>query len=106
MNSVWDNLYDRLKDRRYGALFLACLLASFGLLILTAIGEAIVNQPELQWYFLRALPGVGLLAVAWVFLALRVARRRWRERPKYPPLSRDELRVARSKLMKDRKEKS
>jgi membrane protease YdiL (CAAX protease family) len=104
MNSLWSNLYDRFKDRRYGALFLACLLAFFGLLILAAIMGMVVNEFELQEYILQALLVVGLLAVAWGFLAFRGARQRWRERHKYSPLSRDELRVARSKLLKDRNE--
>jgi hypothetical protein len=101
MNSPWSSLYDRFKDRRYGALFLACLLAFFGLLALAAIIGTVVGEFELQEHIVRALPVVGLLAVPWVFLAFRGARQRRRERHKYPPLSRDELRVARSKLLKD-----
>ena len=55
MNSLWSNLYDRFKDARYGALFLASLLLSIGLLISTQIFEKLVNDPEFQWYLLRAL---------------------------------------------------
>ena len=105
MNSLWSNLYDRNKDRRYGTLFLACLWAFFGLLILWAILGAIINEFELQEYSLHAILGIGLLAVVWAFLVFRRARQRQRERHKYPALSRDELRVARSKLLKDRKKR-
>src|SRR6185436_11064785 len=105
MSSVWNRLYDRSKDRRYGALFLASLWAFFGLLILAAIVATIINKFELQAYLPQAIPGIALLAVVWVVLAFRRGRLRRRERPKYPPLSRDELRVARSKLLKDRAEK-
>ena len=104
MNSPWNRLYDRFKDRRYGALFVACLLAFFGLLILAAVIGTVIGEFELQEHIARASPVVGLLAVVWVFLVFRGARQRQRERHKYPPLSRDELRVARSKLLKDRKE--
>lgn len=99
-------MYDPSKDRRYGALFLSCLLGGLGLLILAAIFLKAVMDSELQGYVLPALPLVGLLSVVWAFLAFRSARQRQRERDKYPPLSRDELRVARSKLLKDRKEQS
>jgi len=103
MNSLWSNLYDGSKDRRYGALFLACLWAFLGLLILCAIIGAIINEFDLQEYFPQVFSGVGLLVVVWAFLAFRSACRRQRERHEYPALSRDELRVARSKLLKDRK---
>ena len=97
-------MYDRVKDRRYGALFLSCLLGSFGLLILAAIFGKVVIDFELR-YVLAVLPVIGLLAVARMVLGFREFRRRRLERHKYPPLSRDEMRVARSKLLKERTEK-
>ena len=33
MNSIWGNLYDKCKDRRYAALFLVTLIIFFGLAI-------------------------------------------------------------------------
>jgi hypothetical protein len=101
MNPFWPHLYDDSKDRRYAALFLTSLLTFFGLLILTAVIFALASTFGLQKYFPYALPGIGLLAVAWVCRAVRRARARRRERLQYSPLSRDELRVARSKLVKD-----
>jgi hypothetical protein len=98
MNSLWDSLYDRFKDCRYGALFLAAVLAFFGLLILGSVAYAIVRGLGAEEYFLDALPGIGLLGLAWAIVKFRRAQIRGREKSQYAPLSRDELRVARSKL--------
>ena len=102
MNFIWDNLYDKVKDRRYGALFLFTILALIGLpmvaTILVAGIDAILREFNLEDYFLDALPGIGLLALAWGFLNFRRAQARKREKLRRTPLSRDELRVARSKL--------
>lgn len=102
MNSFWGNLYDHFKDRRYGALFLVSLVAFLGVLVLGAVIEEIFRAFDLQEYFLQALPGVGILAAAWVWRGVRQERARRREQLRHSPLSRDELRVARSKLLKDR----
>jgi O-antigen/teichoic acid export membrane protein len=67
MNSFWDNLYDKFKDRRYGILFVLTLLAFVGLLILAVIIVAILCESNWEDYFLDALPGIGLLALAWGF---------------------------------------
>jgi hypothetical protein len=104
MSPFW-NMYDSFKDRRYGGLFLACLVAFFGLLIFVAIVFTIIYSSNLQEYFLYALSGVGLLAAAWIWMFVRRARAGRRERLRYLPLSRDEMRVARSKLLKDRNPK-
>jgi hypothetical protein len=96
MSPFW-NMYDSFKDRRYGGLFLACLVAFFGLLILGTV----IFELNLQEYFPYALPGVGLLAAAWIWRCIRHARAKRQNRLRYASLSRDELRVARSKLVKD-----
>ena len=78
-NPTWSNLWDYFKDRRHASLFLMTLLA---------------------------FPVVVILAPAMVFAAVRFpfqawsARRRRGKRDKFPPLSSDELRVARSKLLR------
>jgi hypothetical protein len=100
MNSFWDRLYDKFKDRRYGTLFLFTVLALVGLPIVLVIIDAILREFNLENYFLDALPGIGLLALTWGFLTFRRAQARRREKLQHPPLSRDELRVARSKLVK------
>jgi hypothetical protein len=98
MNSFWSNLYDGLKDRRYAGLFLTSLAAFFGLLALAAVVFMIICASDLPEHYPYALPGVGLVAAAWTWRVMRRARADRRERLPYSPLSRDELRVARSKL--------
>jgi hypothetical protein len=79
MNSFWGNLYDTFKDRRYGVLFLVSLCA-------------LVLSPIL-------LPVMGLYVLARGWSAFRLAQANRRNKLRYSPLSRDELRVARSKLL-------
>jgi len=81
MNSLSSALYDSFKDRRYGVLFLLSLVA-------------LVLSPIL-------LPVLALYVLSWSWSAFRVARANRRIKLRYSPLSRDELRVARSKLVKD-----
>jgi hypothetical protein len=78
MNSFWNNLYDTFKDRRYGMLFLVSLVA-------------LVLSPVL-------LPAMGLYFLGRGWSAFCLARDDRRNKLRYSPLSRDELRVARSKL--------
>jgi hypothetical protein len=78
MNSIWDNLYDRFKDRRYGVLFLASLVA-------------LVLSPVL-------LPVMGLYFLGRGWSAFCLAQENRRNQLRHSPLSRDELRAARSKL--------
>jgi len=82
MSSVSNILYDNFKDRRYGVLFLLSL-------------AALVLSPVL-------LPVLGLYALSRGWSAFRVARASRRNKLRYSPLSRDELRVARSKLLNNR----
>jgi hypothetical protein len=98
MNSFWDHAYDKYKDCRYGALFLSSLVAFFGLLILGAIIVAALHSLGLEEYFWEALPGIGILGLAWGFLKFRQAQAERKKRLSHSPLSRDEMRVARSKL--------
>jgi len=80
MSPFWNNLYDSFKDRRYAALFL------FGIF-------AIALSPIL-------LPVMALYGLSRGVSAFRRARAYRRNKWKYAALSRDELRVARSKLVK------
>ena len=82
MSPFWNNLYDGFKDRRYAALFLFAL-------------GALVLSPVL-------LPAMALCGLSRGVSALRHARENRRNKWRHAPLSRDELRVARSKLMKGR----
>jgi hypothetical protein len=99
MSPFWGSLFEHLMHcGRSATLFLLTLAGLFILLCLAAI----LLSTEIYKYFLPALPVIVLLAIAWVTVVIRRARARRRERLHWSPLSRDELRVARSKLMKDR----
>jgi len=78
MSPFWNNLYDSFKDRRYAGLFLFAIFA-------------IALSPIL-------LSAMALYGLSRGISALRHARANRRNRWRYTPLSRDELRVARSKL--------
>jgi hypothetical protein len=99
MSPFWSSLLDHLRDcGRNAALFMFALAGCLAVLALCAM----VCESELRRFISPALPWLGLLSVAWVCLAIRRARARRRERLFRPPLSDDELRVARSKLQKPR----
>ncbi len=98
MSSFWDNQYDNFKDRRYAALFWSTLMGLFGVLGLGAIIAGILSEFGKEEYIVEALPGLGILLLAWAFLRFRQAYVRDREKLPRRPLSRDELRIARSKL--------
>jgi O-antigen/teichoic acid export membrane protein len=99
MNSIWNNLYDKFKDRRYGVLFFVSLLSVFGLLLLAAILDQIIGPANLQEYFPQVLPGIGIFIVALIWRAIRRARAQRGRRFRREELSRDEIRKARSKLV-------
>lgn len=99
MNPFWTNLSDNLKVCGRNAKFFLCVVvAFFGVPVLIAV----ISETGARDHILPALPWVGVFAVAWVAVVIRQARARRRERLERRPLSCDELRVARSKLMKDR----
>ncbi|HTV62153.1 MAG TPA: hypothetical protein VMH30_06250 [Verrucomicrobiae bacterium] len=98
MKSFWQDSYDGAKDRRYGALFFATLLASPLAVAIGAMIYAIVGPETFKDFVVPALPGVGLLLVALICLMTRRLRKRRQEQLKYASLSRDELVKARSKL--------
>lgn len=100
MNSFWTNLYDRFKDRRYAAFFLCVLLAFLSSLALCgAVLEKVLREADAE-VLLGTAAVLGVLALAWIFLNLRRVLARRCGRARFPPLSSDELRVARSKLLK------
>ena len=101
MNSRWEQLYDRTKDRRYARLFfMVSLGAIIGLLVAMRLGEDFFSEhPDLL--------GEIVMAIALVLLfvpALRAAldlfqnRQRRNRGENCSPLSSDELSKARSKL--------
>jgi hypothetical protein len=101
MNSFWGNLYDWSKDRRYAALFLAALGAFFGLIILGAILYRRAGALDRSEDFTAVAVGIGVFIAALVWKVIRRARAQRRNALTFSPLSRDEWRKARSKLVKD-----
>ena len=107
MSPLWISLCENLRHYgRNATVFVFALAGFFGLLagffgLLTLV--AIINFAELLPFMVPLLPGIGLLAAAWAWVAFRRTRTRQRERVPRHPLSRDELRVARSKLLKEKK---
>ena len=100
MSPFWSSLFSQLRDcGRNATLFVFALAGCLGVLVLAII----VCQSELLRFILPVLPGLGLLAVAWVCVAIRRACVRRRERLLRSLLSDDELRVARLKLRKPRR---
>jgi membrane protein implicated in regulation of membrane protease activity len=63
---------------------------------------AILESTWLREYFFQGALLLFLFALIRFALLVRRFRARRRERLRFPPLSRDERRVARSKLVKDR----
>jgi hypothetical protein len=98
MNSPWNCLYDRVKDRNYGVLFFWTLMALIGLLILFGA----LLQISFQESVARALPVLVVFALGWMGVAVRRAWSRRNERENLSRLSSDEVAKARSKLLKNR----
>ena len=97
MNSIWNNLYDRFKDRRYGTLFFGALMT-----VIVSVLITFSFHINLAAHVPEILAAIGLVFIAFIWRGYRNARAWRRERLHYPSLSRDELRKARSKLVKDR----
>lgn len=89
MHSFWGNVFDYFKDRRPAHTFIIALVV---LLVLLPIG--IWACP----FLIRGLPFAAVIFLGLLVRAFLRARRRWRDRYKISPLSRDELSRARSKL--------
>jgi cell shape-determining protein MreD len=104
MNSIWNNLYDKFKDRRYGVLFFSSLIAVFVVFLLGAflyniLGGIDFGPFDVQAHFLELVPGIIILMVALIWRVVRQARMRRGKRYRREELSRDEIRQARSKLV-------
>jgi hypothetical protein len=100
MNSFWSQLYDRSKDRRYAVLFLVTLFIFFGLVVPGVVFCLHAGVFDSHPGYL--LPGIGGLFLALIWKAFRWLRAQRRVSSTFSPLSRDEWRKARSKLVKDR----
>jgi biotin transporter BioY len=104
MNSIWSNLYDKAKDRRYGVLFFSSLIAVFavfllGVLLYNILGGIDFGSFDLQAHFLELVPGIVIVIAALVWRGVRRARAQRGKRFRREELSRDEICKARSKLV-------
>ena len=104
MNSIWNNLYDKAKDRRYGILFFFSLFGFFGLflvavLVFKILGGMDFGSFDLQAHFLELVPGIVIIFAALAWGGLRRARAQHGKSFRREELSRDEILKARSKLM-------
>jgi hypothetical protein len=99
MGPFWTSFFEHLKDcGRDATLFMMALAGFIAVLVILAILES----TWLREYFLQGALVLLLFVLIRFALLVRRFRARRRERLRFPPLSRDELRVARSKLVKDR----
>ena len=99
MIPFWRYLYDHFKDRRYGALFLLTFFLGGGAMLVAA-------QLWRSWrpeYSRYVWPGLSIFGLALVLSAIRSFRSNRRNCWQRRPLSSDEMRVARSKLLRNRK---
>lgn len=95
MNSFWKNLYDSAKDRRYAVLFVTTLvLGSVSAVLGSKLERWLKNGTVDKW------PLLAFLGIASIAIPIQFFRRDKRGGWKRQPLSSDELRAARSKLLK------
>ncbi len=99
MKNLWENLYDRVKDRRYGALFLMSVGLFFGFL---AVAVWILRNSSDG--FLRVVLLIAMVCFGiWTAISFYRTFFRRPERCDFPRLSSDERRAARSKLKNEMK---
>jgi len=100
MNYFWGNVFEYFKDRRIAGVFFSTFVVVTGLIFIGAVILQGIGAENLWTGFKYSLPVVGGLLVIWIWRSVRRARARSRDRYKISPLSRDEMRKARSKLMR------
>lgn len=81
-------------------MFFATLMVLAGILLAGWLCFQLIRAYELQDYVIYVLPFVIIALCVWASRNLSRARERWRYRYKSSPLSCDELRKARSKLVR------
>jgi 4-amino-4-deoxy-L-arabinose transferase-like glycosyltransferase len=99
MNSLWGSFFEHLTRCGHNA---SLFIISLAALVVLVVAAAIIQATHVHRYLLPLLPGLALLALWRACVLVRRARVRQRERLRFSPLSRDEMRVARSKLVKER----
>ncbi|HTR43239.1 MAG TPA: hypothetical protein VMH87_16620 [Pseudomonadales bacterium] len=105
MYPFWSNIYDDVKDRRYGALFFSTLMMLSGSLAVIGVICAMTNSAYADVLLPLAVTVMAIFALALAWRTWTWARgwNRPEEQLKSPKLSRDEVSKARSKLKKETK---
>jgi hypothetical protein len=97
MSPFWGSFFEQVRSGgRNATIFLLAFAACFVVLIVAGIA----SELNLFQYTGQVLTAVIILATMRLAVALHKARSRPRERFRRKPLSSDEARVARSKLLK------
>jgi len=100
MNYFWGNVFEYFKDRRIAGIFFGTLMVLTGLLLAGAMLVETIGLDHLQTGLVYSSPVAGGLFLLWIWRSIARARARNRDRYKISPMSRDELRKARSKLVR------
>lgn len=99
MDFFWSNIFEHFKERRHAAIFLCALVIAITGLALGAIFCQVAGGLH---YLLQGWPyilsGIGLLLAGIIWKVLRSRRAAKLNRYNSSPLSRNEIRKARSKL--------
>jgi hypothetical protein len=94
MSPFWSGFFEQFRScGRNGGIFVAALATFFGVLIVGLV----LRQENLIPDFTGMLFGIVIITAIWLSVAFRRARRS-RTQLRLPPLSDDELRVAKAKL--------
>ena len=99
MSPFWGSFFDHLKS--CGRTVTWFMLTLAGIFVAVVLGTLFCGGHFKQYAF-RAVSGAGVLAAVWIGIVLRREQLRRRERLRFPPLSTDEWRKARTKLVKGR----
>lgn len=103
MDPFWKDIYDGVKDRRYGKLFFSTILIAGASTLFLALLSKNMDPGVWDGLGVFLVPVVLVVAAAVCWRWIRENRRRRQEQLKYDALSRDELAKARSKLKKQMK---
>lgn len=97
MSPFWGSFFENVRGRgRNATLFLAVL----AILFLTLLAGMFQTSKDLLQYADTIVAVIVVFLGAWFCLAIHKARVHDRDRFQHRPLSRDELKVARSKLLR------
>src|ERR1700742_2714310 len=99
MSPFWGSFYEHLKSCGRDATYFVLALAG---LFIVLVATVIANSMNLFQYADQILAVFAVVVVVRLCLMANKIRKRGQERFRPRPLSRDEMRVARSKLLKDK----